>query len=81
MFGFLYSRFPGAREGLVESFSDEAQTMIALGTSAFKSVSERFLNGDIQFKALLHIFQRKREFLDLLKTGEYEYLSTSASSA
>lgn len=61
---------------MADELSDEAQVMITLGMSAFKYVSEKFLNGDIQIKTLLCIFQEKNTFLDLLKIGEQKYQFT-----
>lgn len=66
--------FSGAGEGLTDKLSDEALSKIDLGRSAFKSVSKKFLSGEIQIKGLLQILQRKQEFLDFLKIGEYNYL-------
>ncbi|XP_067452688.1 E3 ubiquitin-protein ligase rnf213-alpha-like isoform X1 [Thunnus thynnus] len=57
----------GAREGLIDKLSDEAQIRMTLASSAFKSVSEKFLSGEIQMKTLDQILQREREFVDLLK--------------
>ncbi|XP_019201510.1 E3 ubiquitin-protein ligase rnf213-alpha isoform X1 [Oreochromis niloticus] len=60
-------KIAGAGEGLTDKLSDEALSKIDLGRSAFKSVSKKFLSGEIQIKGLLQIFQRKQEFLDFLK--------------
>ncbi|KAM9358387.1 E3 ubiquitin-protein ligase rnf213-alpha-like [Symphorus nematophorus] len=60
-------RMTGAREKLIDKLSAEAQIRITLASSAFKSVSEKFLNGDIQIKTLNLILQKEREFVDLLK--------------
>eukprot|EP00064_Thunnus_orientalis_P007838 superscaffoldBa00000892_g7860 len=57
----------GARKGLIDKLSDEAQIRMTLASSAFKSVSEKFLSGEIQMKTLDQILQREREFVDLLK--------------
>ncbi|CAK6972178.1 E3 ubiquitin-protein ligase rnf213-alpha-like isoform X5 [Scomber scombrus] len=57
----------GARGSLIDKLSDEAQIRMSLASSAFKSVSEKFLTGEIQMKTLNQIFQREREFVDLLK--------------
>lgn len=73
-FFFFFFIFSGAGEGLTDKLSDEALSKIDLGRSAFKSVSKKFLSGEIQIKGLLQIFQRKQEFLDFLKIGEYNYL-------
>uniref|UniRef100_A0A3Q4I5J3 RING-type E3 ubiquitin transferase n=1 Tax=Neolamprologus brichardi TaxID=32507 RepID=A0A3Q4I5J3_NEOBR len=67
-------KIAGAGEGLTDKLSDEALSKIDLGRSAFKSVSKKFLSGEIQIKGLLQILQRKQEFLDFLKIGEYNYL-------
>lgn len=68
VFFFIFS---GAGEGLTDKLSDEALSKIDLGRSAFKSVSKKFLSGEIQIKGLLKILRRKQEFLDFLKIGEY----------
>lgn len=73
-FFFFFFIFSGAGEGLTDKLSDEALSKIDLGRSAFKSVSKKFLSGEIQIKGLLQILQRKQEFLDFLKIGEYNYL-------
>ncbi|XP_038571429.1 E3 ubiquitin-protein ligase rnf213-alpha-like isoform X2 [Micropterus salmoides] len=57
----------GARGMLIDSLSDEAQMRMTLASSAFKSVSEKFLSGEIQIKTLNQILQKEREFVDLLK--------------
>ncbi|XP_051231949.1 LOW QUALITY PROTEIN: E3 ubiquitin-protein ligase rnf213-alpha-like [Dicentrarchus labrax] len=57
----------GARGRLIDKLSDEAQIRLTLASSAFKSVTEKFLSGEIQNKTLNQILQRKREFVDLLK--------------
>ncbi|XP_035509925.1 E3 ubiquitin-protein ligase rnf213-alpha-like [Morone saxatilis] len=57
----------GARGRLIDKLSDEAQIKMTLASSAFKSVTEKFLSGEIQNKTLHQILQRKREFVDLLK--------------
>uniref|UniRef100_A0AAX7V858 RING-type E3 ubiquitin transferase n=1 Tax=Astatotilapia calliptera TaxID=8154 RepID=A0AAX7V858_ASTCA len=67
-------KIAGAGEGLTDKLSDEVLSKIDLGRSAVKSVSKKFLSGEIQIKGLLKIFQRKQEFLDFLKIGEYNYL-------
>lgn len=72
--GFFFFIFSGAGEVLTDKLSDEVLSKIELGRSAFKSVSKKFLSGEIQIKGLLKIFQRKQEFLDFLKIGEYNYL-------
>lgn len=74
LYGFFFFIFSGAGEGLTDKLSDEVLSKIDLGRSAFKSVSKKFLSGEIQIKGLLKIFQRKQEFLDFLKIGEYNYL-------
>ncbi|XP_073332592.1 E3 ubiquitin-protein ligase rnf213-alpha-like [Pagrus major] len=56
-----------AREKLINKLSDEAQTRITLGSSTFKSVSKKFLTGEIQIKTLNQIVQREHVFVDLLK--------------
>lgn len=71
VFFFIFS---GAGEGLTDKLSDEVLSKIDLGRSAVKSVSKKFLSGEIQIKGLLQILQRKQEFLDFLKIGEYNYL-------
>lgn len=76
-----FACFPGAREGLIDKLSDEAQIRMTLASSAFKSVSEKFLSGEIQMKTLDQILQREQEFVDLLKIGESEYLYISSSSS
>ncbi|XP_069008985.1 E3 ubiquitin-protein ligase rnf213-alpha-like, partial [Embiotoca jacksoni] len=57
----------GARGRLIGQLSDEAQLRMTLAKSAFKSVSKKFLSGEIQIKTLNQILQRDREFVDLLK--------------
>ncbi|KAL7397817.1 hypothetical protein ABVT39_028331 [Epinephelus coioides] len=57
----------GLRGGLTDKLSDDAQIRMTLATSAFKSVSEKFLSGEIQMKTLKQILQKEHEFLDLLK--------------
>ncbi|XP_041861895.1 E3 ubiquitin-protein ligase rnf213-alpha-like [Melanotaenia boesemani] len=52
---------------LIDKLSDEAQIRMTLATSAFKSMSEKFLSGKIQMKTLNQILQRERNFLQLLK--------------
>lgn len=70
---FCYGCFPGAREKLINKLSDETQTKITLARSTFRSVSNKFLTGEIQIKTLNQIVQREHEFVDLVKIGEYEY--------
>ncbi|XP_044056409.1 E3 ubiquitin-protein ligase rnf213-alpha-like isoform X2 [Siniperca chuatsi] len=57
----------GPRERLINKLSDEAQIRMTLASSAFKSVSEKFLSGEIQIKTLNQILQKECEFVDLLK--------------
>ncbi|XP_035863121.1 E3 ubiquitin-protein ligase rnf213-alpha-like [Sander lucioperca] len=52
---------------LINNLSDEAQIMMTLASSAFKSVSEKFLSGEIRMNTLNQILQKEREFVDLLK--------------
>lgn len=68
----------GARGRLIDKLSDEAQVRMTLASSALKSVAEKFLSGEIQIKTLNQILHKDREFIDLLKIGEYKYLSNSA---
>ncbi|XP_072245329.1 E3 ubiquitin-protein ligase rnf213-alpha-like [Leuresthes tenuis] len=63
-------KMSGERGGLFDRWSDEAQLRITLATTAFKSVSEKFLSGEIQMKTLSQILQRKQEFLDLMKIDD-----------
>ncbi len=64
----------GATGKLVNNLSDDAQIRMTLASSAFRSVTEKFLNGDIQIKTLNQIFDKENEFAALLKIGEYKYL-------
>ncbi|XP_047442557.1 E3 ubiquitin-protein ligase rnf213-alpha isoform X2 [Mugil cephalus] len=57
----------GAGEELADKLSEEAQIRVALATSAFKSVSMKFLSGEIQVKTLEQILTKEREFVGLLK--------------
>ncbi|MED6241326.1 hypothetical protein ATANTOWER_009228, partial [Ataeniobius toweri] len=57
----------GAGGDLINKLSDEAQYRMTLGASVFKSVSEKFLNGQIKMKTLNQILQREQNFLGLLK--------------
>uniref|UniRef100_UPI0037E99DD8 E3 ubiquitin-protein ligase rnf213-alpha-like n=1 Tax=Semicossyphus pulcher TaxID=241346 RepID=UPI0037E99DD8 len=57
----------GAQERLLDNFSDEARIRMTLASSAFKSVTEKFLSGEIQMKTLNQICQKEQEFTDLLK--------------
>nr|XP_046247516.1 E3 ubiquitin-protein ligase rnf213-alpha-like isoform X2 [Scatophagus argus] len=57
----------GARGKLIDKLSNEAQIRMTLASSAFKSVSEKFLSGEIQIKTLNQILQKEDEFVDLLK--------------
>ncbi|XP_071394340.1 E3 ubiquitin-protein ligase rnf213-alpha-like, partial [Centroberyx affinis] len=57
----------GAREKLMDKLSADAQIMMTVASSAFKSVSEKFLSGNIQMKTLNQILQNDREFAELLK--------------
>ncbi|XP_063350782.1 E3 ubiquitin-protein ligase rnf213-alpha-like [Pelmatolapia mariae] len=54
--------------GLIDQLSDKAQIRMTSGTSAFRSVTDKLLCGEIQIKTLTQIFERKCEFLNLLKT-------------
>ncbi|KAM3618897.1 uncharacterized protein V6R79_000067 [Siganus canaliculatus] len=58
----------GREEGLIGKMSEEAQGRMTLAGSAFRSVSKKFLSGEIQIKTLKLIFQQEQEFLNLLKT-------------
>ncbi|XP_059197009.1 E3 ubiquitin-protein ligase rnf213-alpha-like [Centropristis striata] len=53
--------------GLINKLSDEAQIRMTLACTAFKSVSQKFLSGEIQMKTLNQILKKEREFVDLLK--------------
>ncbi|KAI3368624.1 hypothetical protein L3Q82_025623, partial [Scortum barcoo] len=57
----------GARGRLIDNLSDKAKIRITLASSAFKSVTEKFLCGEIQMKTLNQILQKECEFVDLLK--------------
>ncbi|XP_074524614.1 E3 ubiquitin-protein ligase rnf213-alpha-like [Halichoeres trimaculatus] len=57
----------GGRGQLISKLSDEAQIMVTLASSAFKSVTKKFLSGEIQMKTLEQILQSHQEFFDLLK--------------
>ncbi|XP_029904896.1 E3 ubiquitin-protein ligase rnf213-alpha-like [Myripristis murdjan] len=57
----------GSREKLMNKLSDEAQIRMTVATSAFKSVSEKFLKGNIQIKTLNQILENEHEFAELLK--------------
>lgn len=77
----LHAYFPGARGRLkTDKLSDDVQIKMTLARTAFTSVSEKFLSGEIQMKTLDQILQKDREFVDLLKIGELEYLSISATT-
>lgn len=67
----LFSPFLG--KGLIDKLSDKAQIRMSSATSAFRFVTEKLVCGEIQIKTLTQIFERKHEFLNLLKTGEYTY--------
>ncbi|KAI9517442.1 hypothetical protein NQZ68_004659 [Dissostichus eleginoides] len=54
---------------LIDQFSNEVQIRMTLASSAFKSVSQKFLSGEIQMKTLDQILQKKHEFVGLLKIG------------
>ncbi|KAG9334572.1 hypothetical protein JZ751_007508, partial [Albula glossodonta] len=47
--------------------TDRASKRIAVAISAFTSVSDKFLSGNIQIKTLNRIFKKKDAFLELLK--------------
>ncbi|XP_060889951.1 E3 ubiquitin-protein ligase rnf213-alpha-like [Labrus mixtus] len=57
----------GRDKRLIDKLSDEAQIKMTLASSAFKSVTEKFLSGQIQMKTLHQISLKKQEFVDLLK--------------
>ncbi|CAJ1060881.1 E3 ubiquitin-protein ligase rnf213-alpha-like isoform X2 [Xyrichtys novacula] len=57
----------GQEARLIDRLSDEAQNIMSLASSAFKSVTQKFLSGEIQMKVLSHIFQNQQKFVDLLK--------------
>ncbi|XP_035997551.1 E3 ubiquitin-protein ligase rnf213-alpha [Fundulus heteroclitus] len=57
----------GAGGDLISKLSEEAQVRMTLGASVFKSVSEKFLTGQIKMKTLNQILQKERNFLGLLK--------------
>ncbi|XP_029285155.1 E3 ubiquitin-protein ligase rnf213-alpha-like [Cottoperca gobio] len=57
----------GVRGGLINKLSDDVQIRMTLASSAFKSVSKKFLSGEIQMKTLNQILQKEHEFVDLLK--------------
>ncbi|KAL3047236.1 hypothetical protein OYC64_021454 [Pagothenia borchgrevinki] len=52
---------------LIDQFSNEVQIRMTLASSAFKSVSQKFLSGEIQMKTLDQILQKEHEFVGLLK--------------
>ncbi|XP_022619645.1 E3 ubiquitin-protein ligase rnf213-alpha-like [Seriola dumerili] len=56
-----------AKGRLIDKLSDEAQIRMTLASSAFKSVAEKFLSGEIQMKTLNQILHKGCEFIDLLK--------------
>ncbi|XP_037626449.1 E3 ubiquitin-protein ligase rnf213-alpha-like isoform X1 [Sebastes umbrosus] len=57
----------GAGGRLIDKLSDDVQIKMTLARTAFTSVSEKFLSGEIQMKTLKQIVQKGREFVDLLK--------------
>ncbi|KAF1385523.1 hypothetical protein PFLUV_G00108650 [Perca fluviatilis] len=57
----------GVGSNLINNLSDEVQIRMTLASSAFKSVSEKFLSGEIRMNTLNQILQKEHEFLDLLK--------------
>ncbi|KAM9385416.1 E3 ubiquitin-protein ligase rnf213-alpha-like isoform 2-T2 [Pholidichthys leucotaenia] len=57
----------GVGRPMFNKLSNEAQSRITLGASAFRSVSEKFLSGQLQIRTLNQILQRKHTFFDLLK--------------
>ncbi|XP_054875809.1 E3 ubiquitin-protein ligase rnf213-alpha-like [Poeciliopsis prolifica] len=57
----------GAEKELINKLSEEAQIKMNLGASVFKSVSEKFFNGQIKMKTLHQILQREENFLGLLR--------------
>ncbi|XP_034559632.1 E3 ubiquitin-protein ligase rnf213-alpha-like isoform X2 [Notolabrus celidotus] len=52
---------------LISRLSDEAQIRMTLASSAFKSMTQKFLSGEIQMKTLEQILEKHRNFVDLLK--------------
>lgn len=70
--------FSGGREELISRLSDEAQVRVTLASSAFRSITEKFLSGEIQMKTLDKILESRQEFMDFLKIGEYIYLFSFA---
>ncbi|XP_034002602.1 E3 ubiquitin-protein ligase rnf213-alpha-like isoform X2 [Trematomus bernacchii] len=52
---------------LIDQFSNEVQIRMTLASSAFKSVSQKFLSGEIQMKTLDQILQKEHAFVGLLK--------------
>ncbi|XP_071342169.1 E3 ubiquitin-protein ligase rnf213-alpha-like isoform X2 [Trachinotus anak] len=63
----VFQIMTGSRGGLVGNLSDEAQSRMTLASSAFKSMSEKFLSGEIQIKTLNQILHHKHGFIDLSK--------------
>ncbi|KAM3876274.1 LOW QUALITY PROTEIN: E3 ubiquitin-protein ligase rnf213-alpha-like [Diretmus argenteus] len=57
----------GGRGSLIDKLSGDAQIRMTLASSAFKSVAEKFLSGNIQIKTLNQILQNEQEFAQLLK--------------
>ncbi|XP_055738567.1 E3 ubiquitin-protein ligase rnf213-alpha-like [Salvelinus fontinalis] len=63
-------RVQGANGALINRLTDEAKERMAVASSAFCSVANKFIIGKIQIKTLNQILERKTEFTELLKIDD-----------
>ncbi|XP_029582376.1 E3 ubiquitin-protein ligase rnf213-alpha isoform X4 [Salmo trutta] len=63
-------RVQGANGALINQLTNEAKERMAVASSAFCSVANKFINGEIQINTLNQILERKTEFTELLKIDD-----------